>query len=268
MRTRVTMTLAGLLIVLMVACNLPVMQTPGSNEGTRIGLVSTETLSLSPSGSTDMPPAIRTEAIGVDEKDILKAFTFTPEPSPSTDLVTITSTENTNCRKGPGVMYEITGKLLVGQTSEVIARYQNGKFWLIKNPADPTQVCWVWDETTQVSGNVASLPEATPPATPNVTPSLTIYAIISPITYSGGCPLTVELIGNYTVNTPLIVSYQWYLGDLLVASGAVTAGSSGTFTSSNQITITGTTTNPIRLKASAGSKTVTTSPIAFSIICY
>ena len=107
-------------------------------------------------------------------------------------------------------MYEIVGKLLVGQTSEVVAKYQNGKFWLIKNPADPTQTCWVWDETTRVTGNVASLPEATPPATPNVTLSLTIYAIISPILYADSCPVTVELIGNFTVNTPIIISYQWY----------------------------------------------------------
>jgi hypothetical protein len=164
-------------------------------------------------------------------------------------------------------MYEIIGKLLVGQTSEVVAKYQNGKFWLIKNPSNPAQECWVWNETTKVTGNVASLPEATPPATPNVTLNLTIYAVISPITYNGGCPVTVELVGNFSVNTPVIVSYQWYIGDLVVSSGAVTAGAAGTFTSSDQITIITTTTDPIRLKASAGAKTITTSPIGFSIIC-
>jgi hypothetical protein len=167
-------------------------------------------------------------------------------------------------------MYEKVGELLVGQVSEVVARYriQNKDFWLIKNPSNPAQECWVQGASTVVTGSVTSLPEATPPATPNVTLSLTIYAIISPILYADACPVTVELIGNFTVNTPIIISYQWYLGDLLVASGAVTAGSSGTFTSSDLITITSSTSDPIRLKAVAGAKNVTTSPIGFSITCY
>jgi uncharacterized protein YgiM (DUF1202 family) len=267
MRSRIASGMAGILIVLMLACNLPINQTPVTND---IPLSSpiVESITLSPSHSGDMPPAIGTIVIGPDEETILPAITQTLKPSLTTSAVTITSTEDTNCRKGPGVMYEIVGKLLVGQTSEVVARYQNGKFWLIKNPGEPTQTCWVWDETTRVTGNSASLPEATPPATPNITLSLTIYAIISPILYADSCPVSVELIGNYTVNTPVIISYQWYLGDLLVANGAVTAGSSGTFTSSNQIMITTTTTDPIRLKASAGAKSVTTSPISFSITCY
>ena len=267
MKTMKASGMIGLLIAMMLACNLPAAQTTQVNDATHGIGTPTETVTVSVSGSGEMPPAIVTDAFSMNEGTIVTAITITPQPSPSTGAITITSTEDTNCRKGPGVMYEIVGKLLVGQTSAVVARYQNGKFWLIKNPSNPAQECWVWNETTKVTGNVTSLPEATPPATPDVTLSLTIYAIISPITYSGGCPVTVELIGNYTVNTPVIVSYQWFIGDLLVSTGAVTAGAAGTFTSSNQITITMTTTDPIRLKASAPPKTVTTSPIGFSIIC-
>jgi hypothetical protein len=267
MKSRTGFSLAGLLVALMLACNLPAAQTQIVSEGTQDSSSQSEEITLSPSDSGEMPPAIVTDVFSVDEGTIAAAITTTSQPSLTPNLVTITSTEDTNCRKGPGVMYEIIGKLLVGQTSEVIAKYQSGKFWLIKNPSNPAQECWVWNETTKVTGNVASLPDATPPATPNITLTLTIYAIISPITYTGGCPVTVELIGNFTVNTPIIISYQWYIGDLLVSSGAVTAGAAGTFTSSNQITITTTTSDPIRLKGSAGAKTVTTSPIGFSIIC-
>jgi hypothetical protein len=266
MKLQTTLCVA-LLIALMLACNLPAAQSPTINEGSPQTSSSTVDVTLSTSQSGDMPPAIRTNAISLLDKTVFATTTFTPQSSPSTGAVTITSTEDTNCRKGPGVMYEIMGKLIVGQTSEVVAKYQNGKFWLIKNPTNPSQECWVWDQTTKVSGNIAGLPEATPPATPEITLSLTIYAIISPITYSGSCPVTIDLVGNYTINTPAIISYQWYLGDMPASSGAVTAGSSGTFTSSNQITISTTTTDPIRLKASAPPKTVTTSPIGFSIIC-
>jgi hypothetical protein len=267
MKSRKAFGLVILLIAMMLACNLPTGQTPIVNEVTQDSGGYTEEITISPSDSGEIPPAIVTDVFSMDQRTIIAAVTTTPQPSPSSNSITITSTEDTNCRKGPGVMYEIVGKLLVGQTSQVVAKYQNGKFWLIKNPSNPAQECWVWNETTKVTGNIASLPDATPPATPNVTLNLTIYAIISPITYTGGCPVSVELTGNFTVNTPIIISYQWYIGDLLVSSGAVTAGASGTFTSSNQVTITTTTTNPIRLKGSAGAKTVTTSPIGFSIIC-
>jgi hypothetical protein len=267
MKSRIAFGLAGLLVAMMLACNLPTTQTPNTIVITVDSDGHTKDVTISPSNSGEIQPAILTDVFSIDGKTITATITTTSQPSLTASLVTITSTEDTNCRKGPGVMYEIIGKLLVGQTSEVVAKYQSGKFWLIKNPSNPTQECWVWNETTKVTGNVASLPEATPPATPNVTLSLTIYAIISPITYTGGCPVTVEMIGNFTVNTPIIISYQWYIGDLLVSSGAVTAGAAGTFTSSNQTTITTTTTNPIRLKASAGAKNITTSPIGFSIIC-
>jgi hypothetical protein len=267
MKSRKVLVLAGFLIALMLACNLPAAQTPIVNEATQDSTGSSKETAISPSDSGEKPPAIVTDAFSTGEGTIVAAITVTSQPSPSSGSASITSTEDTNCRKGPGVMYEIVGKLLVGQTSQVVAKYQNGKFWLIKNPSNPAQECWVWNETTRVTGNVASLPEVTPPATPNITLNLTIYAIISPITYTGGCPVTVELVGNFTVNTPSIVSYQWYIGDLLVSSGAVTAGASGTFTSSDQVMISTSTTDPIRLKASAGVKTVTTSPIGFSIIC-
>ncbi len=267
MISRKALGFAGLLIALMLACNLPAVQTPTANGITQESGVLSKEAPVSPSHAAEKPPAIVTDVFSLPDGTVVAAVTITPQLSPSTGSTTITSTEDTNCRKGPGVMYEIVGKLLVGQTSEVVGKYQNGKFWLIKNPSNPAQECWVWDETTRVTGNVATLPEVTPPATPNITLNLTIYAIISPITYSGGCPVMVELVGNYTVNTPTIVSYQWYIGDLLVSSGAVTAGAAGTFTSSDQINITSTTTEPIRLKASAGAKTITTSPIGFSIIC-
>jgi len=257
-----------LLLAMAVACNLPATQV-GENSGTvSVGTTSVEETSITSTTSLEKPPAIRTDAISTIDKTVLVAVTITPSQiTPSSQTASITSTEDTNCRKGPGVIYEIVGKLLMGQTSDVVAKYQNGKFWLIKNPTNPAQECWVWDQTTTVTGNIANLPEATPPATPEVTLNLTIYAIISPITYTGACPVTVDLIGNYTINTPAIISYQWYIGDLLVSSGAATAGSSGTFTSNDQITITNTTTNPIRLRASAPPKTVTTLPIGFSIIC-
>jgi uncharacterized protein YgiM (DUF1202 family) len=263
-----TFVLAFILLVMTSACNLPSMQPDEKNKTSPIEIsITTEPISSSTTPLVILPAVRTVEFTPTDNTGgIITIITPTQTTSPG-QAATITSTEDTNCRKGPGVMYEIIGKLMVGQSSEVVAKYQNGKFWLIKNPTNPAQECWVWDQTTSVTGNISNLPEATPPATPEITLELSIYAIISPITYTGDCPVTVELIGNFTINTPAIIAYQWTIGDLLVTSGAATAGSSGTFTSSDQITITSTTTNPVRLKASAPPKTVTTAPIGFSIIC-
>ena len=101
MRSRVASGMAGILILLMLACNLPINQTPVNND---IPLSSpiVESVTLSPSLIADMPPAIGTDVIGPDEETILPAITHTLKPSLTTSAVTITSTEDTNCRKGSG----------------------------------------------------------------------------------------------------------------------------------------------------------------------
>jgi len=99
-------------------------------------------------------------------------FTETPTMTlpPSATLTplfpTISATIDTNCRKGPGPGYERLGFLLVGQTSEVFGRNSSSTWWYIRNPSNPSTYCWVWGESTTVSGDTASLPVLTPPPLP------------------------------------------------------------------------------------------------------
>ena len=108
-----------------------------------------------------------------------EAPSATPSVTPSpTPIFTATSTVPqisvsvaTNCRVGPGRVYDRVGALLVGQVAEVVGRNQNGDYWYIRNPNNSNGFCWLWGEYATVSGNFAALPVFTPPPTPTPMPA-------------------------------------------------------------------------------------------------
>jgi hypothetical protein len=104
--------------------------------------------------------------------------TFTPSttlsPTPvftSTPVVPLISVSvATNCRVGPGKVYDRVGALLIGQTAEVVGRNETSNYWYIRNPNQSTGFCWLWGEYATVTGNWAVLPVFTPPSTPTPMP--------------------------------------------------------------------------------------------------
>lgn len=77
---------------------------------------------------------------------------------------------DTNCRTGPGQIYDYVGALLVGEEAEVTAREATGRFWYIRNPDGIADFCWVWDEYATILGDTSSLPVLAPPPTPTPVP--------------------------------------------------------------------------------------------------
>ena len=113
-------------------------------------------------------------------------LTFTPVPPTLSPTITLTATlaptvtplvpqisvsVPTNCRVGPGKVYDMVGALLVGKTVQVYARDPTGLYWYIHNPDSPHGFCWVWGEYATLTGLTAIVPVYTPPPTP--TPTLT-----------------------------------------------------------------------------------------------
>ncbi len=103
-----------------------------------------------------------------------------PPTETVTPTVTLTATEtltqtlsspqaqvdvNTNCRRGPGELYDIVGALTVGVTGNVVGRYQAGDYWIINNPSGSGD-CWIWGYYATVEGPLESLPYYTQPPTP------------------------------------------------------------------------------------------------------
>ena len=95
--------------------------------------------------------------------------TATLTPTPLIPVISVSVP--TNCRSGPGLIYDWEGALLVGETAQIFGRNTLGNYWYIRNPDSPYQFCWVWGEYATVVGNIASLPVYTPPPTP--TPTMT-----------------------------------------------------------------------------------------------
>jgi hypothetical protein len=115
--------------------------------------------------------------------------TFTPElptlsptstlsPTPvftSTPVVPLISVSvATNCRVGPGRVYDRVGALLVGEVAEVFGVNPTGNYWYIRNPNSSTGFCWLWGEYATLAGNVSALPVYTPPPTPTPPPDFTV----------------------------------------------------------------------------------------------
>jgi hypothetical protein len=77
----------------------------------------------------------------------------------------------TNCRVGPGKIYDRVGALLVGEVAEVYGRTSDGTYWYIRNPNSSGGFCWLWGQYATLSGNIGALPIYTPPPTPTPMPA-------------------------------------------------------------------------------------------------
>ena len=89
--------------------------------------------------------------------------TVTQTPVPPVPLVSVSL--DTNCRSGPGKIYDWIGALLVGEEAVVVGRSGDGQYWIIENP-DQNGECWLWGNYASVTGPAAGLPIYTPPPTP------------------------------------------------------------------------------------------------------
>ena len=99
--------------------------------------------------------------------------TLTPSPVFTSTAVIpqVNVSVATNCRVGPGKVYDRVGALLVGQVADVVGRDATGSYWYIHNPNQSNGFCWLWGEYATVTGNFAALPMFTPPPTPTPMPA-------------------------------------------------------------------------------------------------
>lgn len=155
----------------------------------------------------------------------LNLSTFTPVPTQtplrvftSTPTIELTSTpifilaspkdQPVNCRYGPDVSYAITGALHSGAKAEMIGRNEDSSWWYVKNPNDPSTVCWLSAEFIVTTGNVASLPVVGPPQIGVIN----IHVTVDPILMNVNCaafPQYVSASADVTTNGPAIVTWRW-----------------------------------------------------------
>jgi hypothetical protein len=86
--------------------------------------------------------------------------------TPTLGLPMVSVSSNTNCRTGPGEVYDYRGALLVGEEALVTGKLADESFWYIENPDAPPPYCWIWGVYATVSGDKSSIAVLTPPPTP------------------------------------------------------------------------------------------------------
>lgn len=123
--------------------------------------------------------------------------TLTLAPTESKPMVSVSV--DTNCRTGPGKIYDWIGALLVGEEAEVVGKSSDGQYWVVKNP-DKAGECWLWANYASVTGPTTGLAEYTPPPTP--TPviqwagSWTAYNVAQDNSWSFSYPMTLSVSGS------------------------------------------------------------------------
>jgi len=185
------------LILAILACNAPSGQTNGVDgaAATITALAATiqaQNVTDTPSGA---PAVTDTATLTL----VPGANTATLTATPSVPMVTVSVA--TNCRSGPGTVYDQLGALNVGQSAQIVGKYTPANYWIINNPSG-SGTCWLWGQYATVSGNTAGLPEVPPPPTPTAsytkTPKPTSTPTASP---------TVTLTTQAPPNAPSGMSY-------------------------------------------------------------
>lgn len=169
----------AVLFIASLACAAPsvtIVTTPDPNAintmvvQTVVAAASQTAQALMPVTSPEIPtlaPALPTLSPTATVSPI-PVFTSTP----TTPLITVSVA--TNCRVGPGRVYDRVGALFVGEVAEVFGVDPTGRYWYIRNPDQTNGFCWLWGEYATLTGNLTALPIYTPPPSPTPTPNFTV----------------------------------------------------------------------------------------------
>lgn len=117
-----------------------------------------------------MSPSEAYIPIPTQTETIMPAITETATNTLTTtpEKVMVSVSVDTNCRSGPGKIYDYIGALLVGEQAEVVGKSMDGEYWVIKNP-DRSGECWMWGYYASIIGDSSKVVSFTSPPTP--TPS-------------------------------------------------------------------------------------------------
>jgi len=132
----------------------------------------------------------------------LPSLTPSLEISPTLEKPMVSVSQVTNCRSGPGSIYDWLGALNVGQQVEVFGRDPANSSWYIRNPNNSSGFCWIYGEYASVTGNNGTVPVFTPMPTP--TPAKTATFTTAPMDF------TVSLKEMNTCGTNFYARYDLY----------------------------------------------------------
>ena len=140
------MLFVSVLVLAVLACNFPVAvsstQDPGAaytSAAQTVAVAVNQTLVSSSTPQSFTPTSLDT---------LTPLPTLTPTLSPTPNFTAtpsvplISVTVDTNCRSGPGKIYDYLGGLFVGQTAEVYGKNPSGDYFYIRLPENSSIYCW------------------------------------------------------------------------------------------------------------------------------
>ncbi len=178
------LSLICLLAIILTGCNLTMTTAPQPAGATNIpaeAIYTSAAQTLIAQLTQNAPPIIPSSATEAEQsaENIEPIATFTPllftptqtgtatPPFTATpSLPSVTANMNTNCRNGPGPIYDIVGSLKAGETSYAHGRNSTSSWWYIENLRSPGNFCWVWSGSTTLNGSTGQLAVLTPPPPP------------------------------------------------------------------------------------------------------
>ncbi|HET9913484.1 MAG TPA: hypothetical protein VFQ13_16430 [Anaerolineales bacterium] len=151
--------------IVLSACNMPA-----------VNATSEATAQAEQSATKDVSlielTATQTEVIPTDTPTVTPTETMTPEPSatatPEPPMAKVV--RESNCRIGPGELYELVAKYQVGQILEVAARDLGSSYLFVRNPEKPEEQCYLLAQNMTITGETTALPRYTPPPSPTAAP--------------------------------------------------------------------------------------------------
>jgi hypothetical protein len=156
-----------------LGCNLQNVTQPTLSVDDQAATIIAQTLQAGNANGADVP--ITTTSSSTPNSTVT-SMTATVGPTatitPTYSVPMLTLREQTNCRTGPGLSYDILFAYVKGVKREILGYYPQENYWLIKAPESATGECWIWGEYAEITGSYWVVPSLTPPPTATLTPPI------------------------------------------------------------------------------------------------
>ena len=121
---------------------------------------------------TETPPVENTT---VPDSPLPPTATATPLPAVTSTIAPyVLISGNTNCRTGPGSVYDLLHTYLAGEQADLLGKNAAESFYFTTDQNGINPDCWLWGQYATPVGDTSLLPVFTPPPTPTPNPNFEI----------------------------------------------------------------------------------------------
>ena len=172
-------------VFLITACNLPAPKAPAANGPDLAATITAQarilqSSSMPASATADFPAIITAQAAQLKASpgstqpgststataSVTATLSATPTSTSTPAGASVTVSQDTNCRTGPGQVYPGLYVLTAGASAQVIGKSSLTGYWIIPVPGSAGTICWLYPYFATVSGNTSGLREYSIPPTP------------------------------------------------------------------------------------------------------